>query len=423
MTVVICMFPQTYGTRIYGKRFPIETEQQVSAFAEGLAIITYMKVFILHLVASAVGMTQSIPKTVNKNISGIAEEATRFLARSISTIWVPLGIFWSTEWQAPEDTVVATITGWDRLELLRKSTFSTSQTMQNKTLYELAEIVLQDAGLTAEDYAIDVALQSITVPWAWFEPVNHREALRTIAEAGMATAYADRDGVIRIIPFAASETDPILEIGPDQYFKADNPARYGQVANEVIVETQPLRLVDTAEEVFRSNEPVTVLAGQTVSLTVFYNEKPVIEAVASLEGATNTIVQSAIYYGWGANITLYNPGAGSENVTVVIGGKLLKVLNKERAVARDETSIIDLGVLRYELTNPLVQTWTMAQQLANLILVTVSSPRRDIDIDWRGNPALELGDRISSKSGEFVVIRNELDWAGALRAKLSGRKV
>lgn len=335
---------------------------------------------------------------------------------------VPLGTYWATEWLAPEDSVVATVTGRDRLELLRKSTYQTSQVLQNKTLAELAEIILQDAGLTTDEYNIDPALQGIVVPYAWFEPVSHREALRLIAEAGMATAYADRDNKIRLEPFAAGGTEPVLEIGPDQYFRADNPAKYGEVANEVIVETQPLRPVDAAQEVYRSNEPVTVPGGQIINVTAYYNERPVVEGQVSLDGAINTGVQSAIYYGWGAEVTLHNSGAHDEDITLIIQGKPLKVLNRERAIARDEDSIVDLGILRYELTNPLVQTRQMAQQLANLILASVSHPRRDIEIDWRGNPALELGDRVASKAGEFVVIRNEIDWAGALRTRLMGRR-
>jgi hypothetical protein len=334
---------------------------------------------------------------------------------------VPLGTYWATEWQAPEDSVVATVTGRDRLELLRKSTYQSSQVLQNKTLAELAEMVLQDAGVSFGEYDIDIALGGITVPYAWFEPASHRESLRRIAEAGMATAYADRENIIRIEPFAGGGAIPELEIGADQYFRADNPARYGEVANEVIVETQPLRPADTASEVYRSNEAVNVPAGQSVTMTVYYNERPVIDAAASLEGATNTVIQGATYYGWGAEIVLDNPGLAAENVIVVIDGKPLKVINQERAVARDEDSVLDLGVLRYELANPLVQTRQVAQQLANLILTTVSNPRRDIELEWRGNPALELGDRIASKGGEFVVIRDELDWAGALRARMTGR--
>lgn len=335
---------------------------------------------------------------------------------------VPLGTYWSTEWQAPENEVIATVTGRDRMELLRKSTYQTSQVLQNKTLAELAEIVLQDTGLTIGEYDIDPALQGIVVPYAWFEPVSHREALRLIAEAGMATAYADRDNKIRLEPFASGGVEPVLEIGPDQYFRADNPTKYGEVANEVIVETQPLRPVDTAQEVYRSNEPVTVPAGQTVTVMAHYNERPVIEAQASLNGATSTVIQSAIYYGWGAEVTLHNPGGAVEDITLLISGKPLKILNKERAVARDEDSIVDLGVLRYELTNPLVQTRQVAQQLADLILASVSHPRRDIEIDWRGNPALELGDRVASKGGEFVAIRNQLNWAGAFSAVMTGRR-
>ena len=67
------MYPQTYGTRIYGKRFPIETEQQISAPAEGLAVITYTKIFILYFVASAVGLAQFGPKAVDKRLSAVVE--------------------------------------------------------------------------------------------------------------------------------------------------------------------------------------------------------------------------------------------------------------------------------------------------------------------------------------------------------------
>lgn len=336
--------------------------------------------------------------------------------------YVPLGTFWSTEWQTPDDTVVASIVARDRLELLRKSTYQSAVVLQNASLYALAEAVLQDAGLKPNEYAIDNLLQTIMIPWAWFEPMSHREALRLIAEAAMATVYADRDGVVRITPFAASGTVSVLQIGPSQYFRADNPMRPGAVANEVIVETQPLRPVDAPQEVHRSNEPITVPAGQTVAVTAHYNERPVIQAVGGLEGATNTVIQSAVYYGWGAEVVLHNVGAQAEAVTLVIAGRPLKVLNRERAVARDETSITDLGVLRCQAAvNSLVQTRAVAQALADLVLASARDPRRDLELDWRGNPALELGDRITSRGGDYHVIRNELDWTGGLRGRTVGR--
>src|SRR5690606_35677750 len=218
--------------------------------------------------------------------------------------------------------------------------------------------VLLDAGLTeGEDFFVCPSLKGIHVPYAWFEPVSHREALRLIAEAALGTVYCDRNGRIVVHTVHDLGQDVALKIGPDNYFRADNPMRPGEVANEVIVTTQPLRPVDDPETVYESDEPITVEAGRTVTIEAIYNERPVIEAVAALGGATNTVTQSAYYYGWGAEIVLHSPGASDEDVTVTITGRPLRVLSRERVVARDQASITELGVLRFELeANPLIQT-------------------------------------------------------------------
>ena len=49
--------------------------------------------------------------------------------------YVPLGTFWSLDWDSPDDTLEATVTARDRMELLRKGTYQTSQVQQNKSLY------------------------------------------------------------------------------------------------------------------------------------------------------------------------------------------------------------------------------------------------------------------------------------------------
>jgi hypothetical protein len=340
--------------------------------------------------------------------------------------WVPLGTFWSLDWDSPDDTLEATVTARDRMELLRKSTFQTSQVQQNKSLYELAEIVLQDAGLTSDEYIIDTDLQSIVVPYAWFNPISHREALRRIAEAGLAAAFQNRDGKIQIESFLISGDEPVLEITEDDYFPPLRaPSRQDQVANEIIVDTQPLRPATTPEEVYRSNEPITIPASSTKTVTAFYNSPPVIEAVASLDNPPAEVsITDATYYGWGASVKIRNANDTDKQVTLVIQGKPLTVQNKERAIARDETSITENGALRFEFpANPLVQTLSQAQAIADALLASVKDPRRDLEVDWRGNPALLLGDRITVKGKDYHVIRQEIDWAGALSARLTGRKV
>jgi hypothetical protein len=339
--------------------------------------------------------------------------------------WVPLGIFWSLDWDSPDDTLEATVTARDRMELLRKGTYQTSQVQQNKSLYELAEDVLQDAGLNSNEYIIDTDLQNIIVPYAWFNPVSHREALRQIAEAGLAAAFQNRDGKIQIESFLITGDEPVLEITEDDYFPPLRaPSRQDQVANEIIVDTQPLRPASASEEVYKSNEPITIPASSTKTVTAFYNSPPVIEATASLDSPPSGVsITDVTYYGWGASVAIRNTNPTDQQATLVIQGKPLTVQNKERAIARDDVSILENGVLTFEFpANPLVQTLAQAQAIADALLASVKDPRRDIEVEWRGNPALELGDRVTVKGKDYHVIRQEISWAGYMQAKLTGRK-
>ncbi len=341
--------------------------------------------------------------------------------------YVPLGTFWSGDWHVPEDEVYAQTTGRDRLELLRKSTYSTSEVETGISLAYLAAKVLEDAGLTEEEYYIDTELQQFPVPYAWFDSQSHREALRKIAEACLGQVYCDRNGIIRIEgpSFLQSQTEPVMTITQDDYFRKDNPVKWSEIANYVEVETQPLR-PDIEQEVYRSNEPVSITAGQSKTITAYYNHTPCIEAQASLENAVSGAqITKATYYAWGANITVYSANTGT--FELVINAKPLKVLNKEKAIAKDDASITDNGMLKYTFpANPLIQTREVAQNIADTLLAYFKNPRRDVEVEWRGNPALLLGDRIAvvdkDEENEYFVTRQELEYTGALRARMSGRR-
>lgn len=126
-----------------------------------------------------------------------------------------------------------------------------------------------------------------------------------------------------------------------------------------------------------------------------------------------------------------NTGDEIAEATLVVTGRPLTVQSAEHIIMRDDDGIADLGVLRYEYpANPLVQTLTQAQAIATGLLSSAKYARRDIEMEWRGNPALELGDPIAvvtdaerDRRSEYAVIRQELDWAGYLRARLTGRRI
>ena len=217
----------------------------------------------------------------------------------------------------------------------------------------------------------------------------------------------------------------VLLLTPDDYFTKDNPARWDSVANSIEVETQPL-LPGASEEIYRSNEAVSIGAGQTITQTLFYNSSPCINVSASLVDAPlDCSITAVTYYAWGCQVSVYSASAGSYKV--VLTGEPLEVKNREKVTVQDSTSIAENGLVRYSFpANPLVQSRAQAVQIANALLASLKDPRRSVKLEWRGNPALELGDMVyvtdTNELNPYTVTKQELEYNGGLRAKLEGRR-
>lgn len=362
--------------------------------------------------------------------------------------WVPLGVFWSNDWDVPEDDVYVNIIGRDRLDQLRITTYEKSQVQINKSLYDLAIDVLQDSGLKESEYWIDKELKQFIIPYSYFAPQSHREALRKISEACLGQVYCNRYGVLRIEgpsftlerilqvkenTFLQSEFPTEIDvieaygISQEDYFKKNNPSRLSQVANRIEVETQPLRPT-TEKEIYRSNEQIPISAGQTKEFTIYFNHTPCIDVSLNLLG-TGTLIASTIY-SYGAKIKVQSGVTGS--FTIIANGKPLQIINKEKAIAIDAESIVDNGEIKYTFpNNPLVQTLDVAELIANTLLRYYKDTQRDVTMNWISNPALELGDIIATydyltekieERGFYYITKQELDFDGALEAKLEGRR-
>ena len=359
---------------------------------------------------------------------------------------VPLGLFWTKDWDVPEDGVIAKSIGRDRLDRLRESNYSTSKVEVNKTIYELAEIILQDAGLKVDQYWIDEELKSFIVPYAYFEPVSHREALRQLVTACLGQVYCDRRGIVRIEgpSFTFEKLDTlttmflqaefpsemdIIEgygISEEDYFRKNNPSRQSDIANHITVETQPLT-VGNVEEIYFSSEAREIKTNETTIITINFNHVPCIDVNVNLEG-TGTIVATEIY-SWGADVTISSTSNGT--FTLNATGKPLKVTNSDRVRSVDEDSILENGTIRHEMPkNHLIQNISTAKVIADTLLAYYKDPKRDLEMEWRGNPALELGDivvvndytRGIGEQGYYYATKQELEFAGYLRAKLEGRR-
>lgn len=335
----------------------------------------------------------------------------------------PLGTFWTGEWTVPENALWAQTTGRDRISLLGQTTFASGEVYKDYSLLDLLVLVLADAGLEASEYVIDDDLDDVVVPYAYFEPQSHREALRKLAEAGLAQVYCDRSGIVQIEGPAHSSGESVLTLTDDEYFDKDNPNNWGSLYNHVIVNTEPLTPLPS-ETVYEDLELQNINLNQEVTRLVYYNKTPCINATATVTG--NATLLSATYYAWGASCLIKGTSTGTYKLS--INAQPLEVRNKQRSVVQDTASITEHGRLTYTFPgNPFVQTLSQAQALSAKILASYKDSRRDVILNWRGDSTAELGDKITVvdkyDSSNYIIVSNKFEYDGTLRQETKGRKV
>ena len=109
--------------------------------------------------------------------------------------WMQLHTLFVNEWSA--DDSQAKLSAVDRFKYMSGDYYKGKYYENGITLYDLAEIVLNDAGVESEDYYLDSYLKTITVKNP-LPNVTHKEALQIIANAGRCIMDYDRYGRIRI---------------------------------------------------------------------------------------------------------------------------------------------------------------------------------------------------------------------------------
>lgn len=361
---------------------------------------------------------------------------------------IKLGKFWSKDWDVEEDGIVAKTTGRDRLDRLGMSVYRNSIVEINKSVYYLVEEILKDANLKSNEYKIDIGLKDYIIPYFYMKPISHREALRQVVTAGIGQVYCDRDSVIVVDGFdktfdkletpikAFLQTEFPAEIdiidaygiSGDDYFSKNNPSRRSDIANHITVETQPLIIGDT-KEIYSTNEYIDIVANEDTKITINFNTVPSINVNLELEGI-GQIIDSEIF-SWGADVVVRSNTNGQFKIKAT--GEPLEINNKNTIIKSDDKSVLENGIVRYKFPdNHLVQTNQTASIICDKLLTYYKDPRRDLEMEWRGNPALELGDIVivndyprdeDGEQGYYYITKQELTFAGYLRAKLEGRRV
>ena len=249
--------------------------------------------------------------------------------------------------------------------------------------------------------------------------------------------FCDRSGVVQVLGMATAGSS-VHEITADNYFTRSQPAASEDVANVIEVTTSPFVPNDSpTTDVYVSSEDLTVEVGSK-TVTIFYKDPPIINASASLDlsmddaAGNDTFISEALYYAWGAKITVTCPTTAGY-FKIKIDGTEFNTDGAITVIEEDSDSVRDFGKQRYEIKkNNFIQTEAVALTIAQNLLGVYKFPSKDTDIRWRGNPRIELADPLTipeyvkngiSQKGIFRVTRQKIDFDGGIVASLEGRKI
>lgn len=155
------------------------------------------------------------PQGMSRYLMERQEIKTRYgLKLNDGTIeWIKGGTFYLSEWEAKQNGMSADFKARDLLEFMSSIYYDTVAELTERSLYNLATMVLQSAKLPLNEdgtvkWIIDESLKEITTT-APLPEDTMANCLQLIANAGECVIYQDREGTLHIEPLSYDEDEPL----------------------------------------------------------------------------------------------------------------------------------------------------------------------------------------------------------------------
>lgn len=234
------------------------------------------------------------------------------------------------------------------------------------------------------------------------------------------------------------------EITGENYFDKKQPAKSEELKNTIEVISAPYVIQDWKDDLYKSGAAIPFSIDEQKTIQIRYSSIPVRTPDVTVYGtdSSGTITRHAItgevtnnpwtnavfptYYAWGADVDITRLDAESYCVIFVSGYELKPM--EEINTSSDSDSILKFGPLVYRLKkNHLIQDRILAAAIADDLLDSYKTERKDVTLDWRGNMSLELNDLIEvyqykqMNQEDFSIYKQNSEFDGAFKQNTEAR--
>lgn len=364
-----------------------------------------------------------------------------FILENGSYDYLPIGTFWNNDWVIHEDNLTISTDSRDRLGILKDSIYKESPLFEGASLYFILNSILTDAKVNIPmnelTWSIDTVLSSMIVPYAYFDKPTYFEAIEQIVKACMGQCYVSKEDVIIIESYDKNLNinAPTTYLTKNEYFSIAQTFSYREILNKINVNYFTYELLASA--LFYTSDVIDIDASATLDPIEITFTNPVKDSgiTASTTDETGGVVisiDSEVYYSWGAIITVSETAGFAGTFKLTFTGQELSETDTITISTIDSDSIDEFSEKEYDFPdNTLVQSEALASEIGQAIIDTYSDPSNDIEVNFSGNPAIELSDTMRVtlfKRGayhilrDFIIYKSVFAFDGTLTGKLYGKK-
>ncbi len=338
--------------------------------------------------------------------------------------YTQLGIFYSDTWDISQDSQWVKCMATDRLLRLQKRMYVGFPLVENVSLYEITEDILQKAGLIAEEYIISDNLKDIVIGMALLPKTTIWDALQEIANAALCKIFVDRYNRIVIMSEKDGALDSAIEITPSNAFSYMSNISLTDFSNSVTIEYFDISVSEDIIDVVEAE--IKLEPKENKTFTFDYTSE-----VANTIAISNNAMVKIISFTSGVNSCLCeldNNSDVEQTVVITISGNAINIDSRTITI-KDDDSILTYGLVECSHTaSELVQSYEQAEYIATILLAKTKAGEGSITAEWRGNPELEIGlafnliDRFEDNE-KLLCEYNKFTYDGGLKQETRGRKL
>ena len=297
----------------------------------------------------------------------------------------------------------------DFLSFLYSQEVSQSVILLDKRIDEILSELLQLLGLIPDQFDLDVS--TTVIPFFYVPKGNlFGGVAEKLMEAELGRLYMNELGVIRFRNRYGYDDTPVMTFSTALSNVNDwRGSNDNNIWNSVRVKANP-REVKEYQPIYQSLEEHVFSASQTKDIWLNLDD-PIISATAPTYSATE--VSDAPYYiatnsgvvlsnmeefAEAIKLTFTNTTETEQSITdIVVWGEPAKPIYESpiEVVEINDTSVNKYGNQWYEIENDYIQSETMARNRALTILNDYKELNSVVELDVKGNPALQVGDFIT----------------------------